>query len=934
MPERTPNGSSRRSPALLRVSAILLAGVTGCTALVDEVAWQQYMAVLLGSQAEATATVLAVFLGGLACGYALFGRLSRRIVERATAERAAPRLLLTYGVIEAAIGALTLIFPWTFLAAQRLSPELPRSTEALSFAMDVLLTVALIGPAALLMGGTVPLLTQALSRNVGEATRVHAWVYGINTAGAFVGALAGGFVIVPRLGLAGSVQAMGVVNLTVGLIYVAMSRRAGALDIPRQAARPDAGAPPRLAVYILAAFLGGFALMALQTTLNRFGALALGASQFTFAMVAATFVLCIALGSFGVSLLREVRPVYLVAGQWIVVGYLVACYGVLGDVTYWVHRLRVGFANDPQSFVPYMLTVLLLFALFAVVPLGLSGAALPLIFHQLRRESNALGGVAGRLYGWNTAGSLVGALLGGYALLFWFDLHHVYRSSVLALAVGATLLTLVVFPRRRVMAVAALAIVTLATLWQQPWEPRRLAAGLYRQRTAMETTRSGADAYFARDRKSGGEYDVLSYEDDPSTSVAVIRSRGPEFAQALLLNGKSDGDIPGDNLTTGLLAMLPALFAERTERAFVVGLGAGMTAGVLGTLEETHEVVVAEISPGVVRAAKLFDAVNFHATANSKIDVRRTDAYRELLRDGAAFDVIVSEPSNPWVSGVELLYSLEFLRAARQRLAPGGVYAQWFHTYETNDATVALILATFREAFDRVSVWSPASTDLILLGFQPESRPLDLAALERRFALPDYRAHFKELSIDSLPELLAHEVLPLGVVAEIDLPAETHTILHPLLGHRAARAFYAGGQARLPASHRARAAEVGRQHSLLRRYRQNAGAAYTWEVRSRVLSETCHFLDPVLCATLFAEWRHEDPASERVPILLDAARRDARLQPLLEPKRLASLVRLFDPMTTATPDRELFERFYHHAAPFAPADSAATGIEPGRARGD
>src|SRR5262249_33822232 len=149
---------------------------------------------------EATATVLAIFLGGLSLGYQLFGRVTRGLVARAEQRGSAPRLLRFYGGVEAGIGAYVMLFPTLFEGVRRLSYSVPHGVGGLGFAVDVALAAVLIGPPSVLMGGTIPVLTQALARSLADATRIHAFIYAFNTIGAFAGALAAGFYLVPQLG--------------------------------------------------------------------------------------------------------------------------------------------------------------------------------------------------------------------------------------------------------------------------------------------------------------------------------------------------------------------------------------------------------------------------------------------------------------------------------------------------------------------------------------------------------------------------------------------------------------------------------------------------------------------------------------------------------------------------------------------------------------
>src|SRR5262245_48766538 len=400
---------------MTRAVALVLTLLTGFSGLVYEITWQKYLATLLGSHSEATAAVLGLYLGGLAAGYAIFGWVARRTVARAEQAGRNPPLLFVYGLAEMGIGVIALLFPFLFGAVQKISFWVPPGHEALSFAFDVWLCLLLLAPPTILMGGTIPLLTQALTRGLADATRIHAFIYAFNTAGAFFGSLAAGFVLIHWLGLDGVLRAMGVVNLLAGATFVALGLRE-AQDAASQpaAAAVESLAPRSFAALALVALLAGFAMMVLQTSLNRIAGLALGSSHFTFAMVVAVFVLCIALGSFTVSALSRIPPWLVAASQWLLVVLLVGIYFVIPDAGYGAHVLRSFFRDDPEAFYPFQLAVFLSGLAILIVPIGLSGALLPLLFHHLRNEVGDLGRVAGSLYSWNTVGSLLGALLGGY----------------------------------------------------------------------------------------------------------------------------------------------------------------------------------------------------------------------------------------------------------------------------------------------------------------------------------------------------------------------------------------------------------------------------------------------------------------------------------------------------------------------------------------
>jgi spermidine synthase len=531
-----------------------------------------------------------------------------------------------------------------------------------------------------------------------------------------------------------------------------------------------------------------------------------------------------------------------------------------------------------------------------------------------------LGELAGRLYSWNTVGSLLGALLGGYLLFFWFDLHEIYRIALASVLIAAVILTARVFAVPRVMS-AALAAAGLAGILGMPsWSPEPFSLGLFRMRGPTPQTHAGPEVFF---RERARLLEVLFYEDDATNSIAVSRERGGGNAISIVNNGKSDGNLVADYTTMALTGLIPALLSERPQRAFVVGYGTGVTVGELAALPEVEKVVVAEISRGVLRAAPFFDVGNQGASTSSKVQLVRGDAYRVLLRSPGRYDVISSEPSNPWMAGVEMLYSQEFLSAAKARLNPGGVYAQWFHGYETDARTLQTILRTYTTVFDDVAVWYTMGPDLILLGFT--DRDADLyARVARRATSRRFGAGLRRSGIDSLPALLAHELVPRGVLERPPAGADIHTLLHPVLSDRAARAFFAGGATHLPSVAMQRLARAGEANSLLRRYTRERNRALTPAELGQVADQLC-LSRPDQCAVVLARWMHDHPGSAELAGRVQKARQRMGSQGPLAPSLLRGLASLFGPgyrgQAVPTPKAiaratAAFSRYYYPAIPF------------------
>jgi hypothetical protein len=396
---------------------------------------------------------------------------------------------------------------------------------------------------------------------------------------------------------------------------------------------------------------------------------------------------------------------------------------------------------------------------------------------------------------------------------------------------------------------------------------------------------------------------------------------------SIYLNGKSDGNLIADYPTTSLLALVPALMAEKVERAFVIGFGTGVSTGELGALKWMQQIDVAEISQSVIEAAPLFDRGNLGASKNPKVKIRRGDAYRTLMRTEAKYDVIVSEPSNPWVSGVEMLYSIEFLEAARAHLARGGAYAQWMHLYALNEKTIELVLRNYTAVFPHVSVWVTQPRDLLLLGLDTPERALDIEALQRRFQRPDFKAGFKRAGIKNFPTLLSRELIPLGVLHAADLDGPFHTLRHPRLSDIAARAFVAGNAVPLPRFPIPESVGIGFQNSLLRRHVGGQEGPLPEEISEIAIRELCRVQQVTDCVTMLAAWWHSDPDSEALNALVAEFQGNPMFGGMLDEEGLASVARLFGErplmklegprsLTRAQQLSDLYKTHYHHVTPF------------------
>jgi hypothetical protein len=367
-----------------------------------------------------------------------------------------------------------------------------------------------------------------------------------------------------------------------------------------------------------------------------------------------------------------------------------------------------------------------------------------------------------------------------------------------------------------------------------------------------------------------------------------------------------------------LAGLLPAALLPRLEHAFVIGWGTGITAGELAALRTTRRVTVAEISSAVFAADRFFADANLDVGRSPKLRRIRSDAYRALLRSEERYDVIVSEPSNPWMAGVEMLFSREFLEAARSRLAPGGAYVQWIHCYESDDATLALVLRTFRSVFHETAVWYAQGDDLLLVGFEGSGR-LELAEIEARAARPDLAAGLARAEVENAVALVAHELMPAGVLDALPLDGPLHSLLHPRLTYAAARAFFAGGRGRLPFSGAGAAGVRGTERSLARQLRAREGGALSDLSYAALVDESCGARADA-CTAWLADWLRAGPRWPAINERIESIR-ETGLGETVHPEDVRDLAALLGGRPSggsldAKRQKALLRQYHQHGIPF------------------
>ena len=724
---------------------MLLFLLSGATSLVYESLWARQLHLVVGTSQLAISIVLAAFMAGLAIGSLVAARYQHLI----------RRPLLAFAALEGLVACYALCFgfliepaTWLYLA---LSSALPASSTALAISQFAVLG-ALLLPPTVCMGATLPLLARFASSGGSDAGSHVGRLYGANTIGAVIGTGIAGFFLLPQLGLAATTWCTAAANALVGLAALALASRPGVLPAAAPAppelrgpGEPQASVAPLLAISALA----GFASLLCEVAWFRLMTLILGGSVYSFTIMLLAFLLGIGVGGWTGGALSD--RIFAKAGRFGVLRTLAAMQlGVA--LTSWAAMFA--YAELPYLFVRLFALVygsaIALFAAKLVIALGimlvpalLMGASFPLLVRAATDGNTNLSRLVGRLYGANTAGAILGASLGALVLLPTLQMTgSVLLAASVNVVAAALAMSLAAPPRLlrvRTVAVACAAIACVGAIhWQRPaWDPLLMSSAMYQYVLKLtEPTRQAIHSYAVE------PFELLFYEEGLSSVVSVARKRRDGHIW-LANNGKVDASTGDDMNTQVLLAHLPPLLGYRAKKALVIGLASGVSAGSLLLDRRLERVDVAELEPAVVRASHFFDHVNNRPLEDPRTHLYLNDARNHLMRTpDEYYDLVVSEPSNPWISGVSNLFTREFFALGRRKLAKGGVWTQWLHFYQMPPADLKSLLATFADVYPYVGVFRIGGGDLALVGAN--------APIEMNVEIMDAYVAESQLIIDDL----------------------------------------------------------------------------------------------------------------------------------------------------------------------------------------
>jgi spermidine synthase len=694
--------------------------LSGVGSLALEVVWTRQLRLVFGSTTLAASTILVAYMLGLGIGGLVGGRVAGRLRDGVRA----------YGWMEIAIGVYALAVPWLLLAL----PHLDRGLlHGLSFwpAMLCRFAVALLLllVPTVLMGATLPILVAALVRRDPRVARSTGLLYGLNTLGAVAGVFLATFVLFPTLGLARTNAFGALLDVAVGVVaLVAVAGRVGALrDAPDETAVD--GGDRRAALLPVGALLAtyatvGFTALLYEIAWTRALAVVLGSSIYAFSSMLGAFLTGIALGSllFRRWIDRTERPLLLLEGG------LVALAG-LGLLT------TLALPHLPGVLLAWMRAEGLASTRIVAAQIGLSmlamlpatlilGGLFPLVARLLAHGTRDAGEAVGRVYFANTVGSATGAFCTGFILIPWIGLRDTLAvGAIVNLSVAGLLLLATRREGRGIVpGLALLAVAAVLCVVPIPFDRTALTRGVFR---SPESALDFGLPFLPLDGIPQRE--LLYYRDGLNSTVSVERDEG---SLALRVNGKIDASDFADMPTQVLLGQVPLLFGPPAKKVLVIGYASGVTTGSVARHRGVERIDAVEIEPAIMEASRFFEARSGRPLDDPRVTLILDDARAYLSSTRERYDVIISEPSNPWMSGVSNLFTREFFRIAHRALEPGGRLLQWVQLYSLEPDALASILAAVSTEFAHVYAFAHVqnSPDMLLLA---TDRPLTRDDLPR-----------------------------------------------------------------------------------------------------------------------------------------------------------------------------------------------------------
>jgi spermidine synthase len=710
--------------------------VSGFSGLIYESIWSHYLKLFLGHAAYAQTLVLVIFMGGMALGSWLVGRYCGKL----------KRLLWGYILVEGVIGVLGIAFHPTFAALTELSfqaviPAL--SSDALIHTYKWSLAALLILPQSTLLGMTFPLISGGIIRRwpdrPGETLSL---LYFANSLGAAIGVLASGFLLIRMVGLPGTIFTAGLINIMLALLAYTAVR--GQVEPVPGAGHDATRAGGVQHWFLLAAFLTGAASFLYEIGWIRMLSLVLGSSSHSFELMLSAFIFGLACGGLWMRrrIDRLVDPLRYLAVTMMVMGTLALLTLPTYNTTFDFVALAIRTFTPTESGYTAFNILSQAVAMLVMLPTTFcAGMTLPLLTHALLKRGSGEAAI-GKVYAANTAGAIVGTLAAVHVLMPLVGVKGVIVSGgAVHMALGLSGLAMAQSFRpvlRAALGALCVAMIGIA-IFGASLDPLRMTSSVYRTGETSQPPDSR----------------VLYLRDGKTATVSLTERNG---IVAIATNGKPDAAIrmgdgapSSDEITMVLAAALPLSMHPHPQRVANIGFGSGLTSNTLLLSEGVRTLDSIELEPFMVEAARQGYSARIHRVfedPRSRIFFEDAKTFFATARE--PYDVIVSEPSNPWVSGVATLFSEEFYRRLTAHLSEDGYLVQWLQIYETDLSVIASIVKALGRHFGSYEIYNADDANILIVASPRAQLPAPDAAI---FSNPLMRAELARVGISSIADI-------------------------------------------------------------------------------------------------------------------------------------------------------------------------------------
>ncbi len=720
----------------MRLIFLVAYASSGLAGLIYESAWARVLSLTLGHTTAAATTAVAAMMAGLATGSLVGGRLVHRLSRS--------DMLVVYAALEIFVALTALAFPHELRALTPLLRWAYGDSPGLLFGwMRVAVSFTLLLLPAVSLGATFPLAVAWFDSSDRRARwAAGGLLYAANTAGAAIGSIASGFLLLPAVG-ARNTMLVGVAAGALSVVAVVWLRvQSQRHRVEDDRLRPKQTEPkcmqlePSPGFALAAVAAAGFASLAIEITWTRALSAVVGPTTYAFAATLASIIAGTAIGSaIGVWVSARTRlPV-----SWIVLSLSAAAVSAMtasGLVGMHVPRaIAQELALSTETFNVRVAWNTLESALLLLPTAICLGAIFPLALRPICGSDQPVPRRVSLAYAANSVAAVGGAFAAGFLLIPRAGLENTVSLVAVSLIV-VSVAGLCVTRMARAQRAVGITVVTLAVgaVFLSPsWDRRLLASGVYKYAPYVNRELDLEAALTAGT--------LLYYRDGAASTISVKRLTG---TLSMAIDGKVDASNGADMATQKLLAHLPLMLHPQARRVAIIGLGSGVTLGA-ALVHPIDRADVVEISPQVIEASHFFIADNHDALADERVDLIVGDGRSHMLYSSRTYDVVISEPSNPWMAGVAALFTREFLAAVRDRLEPEGIVCQWAHIYDMREEDLKSIVATFIEAFPNGTLWLIGG-DVLLVGSKSD-RQLDVAALDTGYRRPGVSDDLRHASV-------------------------------------------------------------------------------------------------------------------------------------------------------------------------------------------